>query len=87
MFPRKVFFIGAKSSLEKKVVGFFMRGMNSIIPVDREIDHIHRGPGIITIKGNKVTGNNTHFTLLHPRDSIVIKRNVYRIIFIFNSNN
>lgn len=81
LFPRKLWLIGAKASLEAPVIGFFMRGMNSIIPIDREMDHIKKGVGTITIKGKKVTGKGTNFTTLKTRDFIIYNKKEYRISY------
>lgn len=59
-----------------------MRGMNSIIPVDREMDHIKKGTGRITVNGTKVTGKNTNFTILKSRDYIIVDKKEHRIYII-----
>lgn len=52
---RKIYYIGAASSFRKyKVVGFFMKLMGSIIPVERQQDVKRQLSGRVTVKKDHV---------------------------------
>ena len=53
--PRKIYYIGAASSFRKyKVVGFFMKLMASIIPVERQQDVKKALSGTMTVRDDHI---------------------------------
>lgn len=70
---RKLGFLIAAKSMQKKIVGFFARSLHSI-PVVRAGDAAKPGIGKVTIVGNKVTGQGTQFkTQLEKGFSLFVK--------------
>lgn len=53
--PRKIYYVGAASSFRKyKIVGFFMKLMASIIPVERHQDLKRDISGTVQVKGDHI---------------------------------
>ena len=53
--PRKIYYVGAASSFRKyKIVGFFMKLMASIIPVERHQDVKREISGTVRVEGDHI---------------------------------
>jgi glycerol-3-phosphate O-acyltransferase/dihydroxyacetone phosphate acyltransferase len=75
---RKVGFLAAKKSMDKNVIGFFGRSLNSI-PVERPQDLIKKGEGTIYIDGSNplmLRGIDTKFSNYSGRYTINLPKDV-----------